>query len=431
MKKIFFILIIYIICGIVACSSQKENKAENKEKFLVTTPITIDTTITQEYVADIQAVQNVEIRAKVNGFIEKIHIDEGQTVQAGQLLFTISSPQLKEELQRAEAQLRSVIAEAKLVEVELKNTKILVEKNVANSQLKTAIAEAKVAEVELRNTKTLVDKKIVSASELEMAEAKVAAAQAKVQEAESAIGIVSNTELEMAKAKLAATQAKIEEAESAIATAKLNLALTSIKAPFSGIINRIPLKIGSLVAEGELLTSISNNKEVFAYFNVSEKEYLDFVKEKGQNQSKEVSLILADGQPFPHKGIVETVESEIDKATGNLAFRARFANADLLLKHGASGKIQLLHKVENAMIIPQKSTFEIQENTFVYVVDKEGLVQSKAIEIKQRIPHFYVIAGLSPEDTILYEGLQTVREGSKIAYQMQEMRDIMSEISKR
>src|SRR5690606_19629638 len=161
--------------------------------------------------------------------------------------------------------------------------------------LKSAIADAKTAELDYQNVKLLVEKNIVSKSEMEMA-----------------------------RAKLAALQAKIEEARSHEASARLRLGFTQIKAPFSGFIDRIPNRAGSLSDEGTLLTTLSDNEEVFAYFNVSEREYLDFVSNAGDDSKfREVSLILANNEIYPHHGKIETIEAEFDQSTGSIAFRAR------------------------------------------------------------------------------------------------------------
>jgi RND family efflux transporter MFP subunit len=343
-----------VMACIGSCSSKQEG-TPTRESFPVARPTVMDTVFVKEYVANIQSIQNVELRARVSGFIEKIHVDEGQAVQVGQTLFTISSQEFREELLKATA------------------------------MLKSAIAESKVAEVELKNTKKLVEKNIVSISELEMSEA-----------------------------KLEAIHAKIEEAKSVVSSAQLNLSFAQVKAPFSGVINRIPNKTGSLIEEGTLLTTLSNNKEVYAYFTLSEKEYLEFSAEK-DGGNKEVLLIMADGKRYPQKGVIETVESEIDKNTGTLAFRARFPNPTQLLKHGSSGKILVNKPLKNALLIPQKSTFEMQENLYVYVVDNNNVVKMRSIVPQLRLPLLYVIqSGLSAEDNIIYEGIQRVKEGDTI-----------------
>jgi membrane fusion protein (multidrug efflux system) len=257
----------------------------------------------------------------------------------------------------------------------------------ATANHKSAIAELKVAEVELKNTQTLADKQIVSGSELEMARARREAAQAKVEEAQAAIGI-----------------------------ARLNLSYTQVRAPYSGIINRIPNKTGSVVEECTLLTTLSNNREMFAYFNISEREFIEVMKRDSPGAMAEVSLVLANNDRFPYNGRIETAESEIDRGTGNIAFRARFRNPDQILRHGASGKILLREELNGALVIPQKSTFEIQDKTFVFVLDSSDRVRTRNITTRLRLPHLYVVqSGLGTEDRVLLEGIQVVKEGMRIA----------------
>lgn len=250
---------------------------------------------------------------------------------------------------------------------------------IYEAEFSKAKAEAKAVEIELQNTKTLSDKNIVSKNELAMA------------------------------------QAKLEQAKAEVALAKLHLSFTEIRAPFDGTIDRIPLKLGSLVDEGELMTSLSDNSQVFAYFNVSEPEYLDYqtnVKGRGDNK---VSLLLANSQPLKYKGQVEIIESEFDNETGNIAFRARFPNPDKLLKNGETGKVQMTMPLKNALIIPQKATYEIQDKIYVFVIDKNGKVSSRNITISSEMPDLYVVgSGLSENDRILLEGVQKVKEDDKI-----------------
>jgi membrane fusion protein (multidrug efflux system) len=327
--------------GFSACHSKPEQKSE-AGKYPVTTPLVRDTSFIKEYVAEIQSLQNIEIRAKVKGYIESIHVDEGQHVNAGQILFTIRPKEYEAELLKAKASLKT-------------------------------------AELEMQNVKKLTEKNIVSQTELDVAEA------------------------------------KLEEAKAEEGLAELYVSYTMVKAPFNGTIDRLKFKVGSLIDEGTLLTTLSDNKEVYAYFNLSETEYLDYqtkTKVKGGNG---VYLILANNQLHPYPGIVEAVAGEFDKNTGSIAFRAKFPNPDLLLKHGETGKVQLKTDLKNALIIPQKSTFEVQDRIYVYVVDKNNVVQARKISIKQKIQNLYVIeSGLSESDTFLLEGIQSVKEDEKI-----------------
>lgn len=339
----------------VSCGTEENEKAQ-LESFEVANPIQTDTVFAKEYVADIQAKKNVEIRCRVKGFIDNIHVDEGEFVKEGQLLFSISAQEYTDELQRAK------------------------------SQLKSAEAELKSLQVELRNSRNLLAKNIVSKSEVEAAEAKVEAAEA-----------------------------NCEEAKSTVSTAQLNVSFTKIKAPFSGYINRIPNKPGSLVEEGTMLTTISDNEEIYAYFRVAEFEYLSFMRTKGLSKSKDLNLILADNSVHREKGVIETVDGEVDKTTGNIAFRAKFSNPWKLIKHGSSGKVSIDFDIKKAIIIPMSSTFEIQENFYVYTVDGSNTVRLKRIYPSVSLGDSYVISKeLKVQDRILLEGIQLVKAGQKI-----------------
>ncbi len=352
---VWFGLAISVLISFSACKSKQE-ALKTTDNFPVITPQVVDTSVSESYVTQIQAMQNVELRSRVKGYLDKIEVDEGQSVHAGQILFSISNQEYKEELVKSVAELSSALADVKTAEFDVENTKILVDKNV-----------------------------------------------------------VSQTELDIAKAKLEALMAKADEARSNKVNAELNLSYTTVKAPFDGIVNRIPNKVGSLIDEGTFLTSISNNKEMYAYFNVSENEYLDFQKDPEQMKHKEATLILSNNEKYKWTGFIETVDGEIDKNTGNIAFRARFKNPEMLLKHGATGKIVLSKTLKNAILIPQKSTFEVQEKTYVYVVDQNNTVQLRSIIPLCRIDDNYVISdGLNPRDRFLYEGIQLVKVGDKI-----------------
>lgn len=359
-----------LIALFMAGCATKAEKKQDLKSLPVARIIAKDTVLHRAYVADIQAVQNVEIRARVNGFLDKIYVDEGQEVKKGQLLFGINDAEYRAELSRAKAVLSSLTAESKS------------------------------AALELERVKLLTDKKVIAASELEVA-----------------------------KAKLAAAQAKIEEANSAVSNAEMRLSFTSIRAPFDGIIDRLPLKKGSLISEGTLLTTVSDTREVYAYFNVSETEYLKYKKstDKGDNSYNEVQLVLADGSDYNHIGKIETMESEFEENTGSIAFRATFPNPSKLLKHGASGKVKLTSEMDSAVIIPQKAVFEMQDKNYVFVVDQGGTVKMKNFVPQTRFAHFYIVeSGLQPGEQIVCEGVRNIRDGMQIAPRSVAMDSLLS-----
>ena len=164
-----------------------------------------------------------------------------------------------------------------------------------------------------------------------------------------------------------------------------------------------------------LFRSLSDNSQMFAYFNVSEPEYLEYQTNAKGRASNRVGLLLANNQLLPFKGDVQTIESEFDNETGNIAFRAKFPNPDKLLKNGETGKVLMIVPIKKALIIPQKATYEIQDKKYVFVVDKNGVVSSRNITVAGQLPDLYIVSsGLAENDKILLEGVQNVKDDNKI-----------------
>ncbi|MCA9499461.1 MAG: efflux RND transporter periplasmic adaptor subunit [Nitrospira sp.] len=347
------VLFISVCLLMISCTYEKETEAIDTHKVIY--PVVQDAKYSSKYVAQIQSVNYVEIRSKIRGYIEKIYVDEGQPVKKGQLLFALTHNVFEKELQKANAAFRSAVADLKVAEVELANVIVLVEKN-----------------------------------------------------------IVSKSELYVIQAKVDALKADLEEALANREQQALNLSFSRIRAPFDGFINRIPNKVGSLIAEGDILTSLSDNREVFAYFNLSEVDYLNYIA-SGERGAKVVSFELANQVLYEYEGTIEVIESEFDSSTGNIAFRARFPNPDGLLKQGANGKVIVNKILENALLIPQKSTFEIQDQLYVYVVNQDNVLEQRNIVYKMRLPNFYVVeSGLSKDEQVLLEGVENVMNGDKV-----------------
>jgi len=357
--KFLYVLISATFLVILSSCSKSGNSLDTKSilEFPVTTVIRKDTVLFHEYVVDIHAIKNVEIRARVQGYLDYIYVDEGQSVKAGQLLFKINDEEYVAEVAKSKASVNSAIAEEQAMQLEAERVSILVEKNV-----------------------------------------------------------VSQTELRLAKAKVDMAKAKVEEAKSHLSLANIRYAHTNIRAPFDGVVDRLPFKIGSLINEGHLLTTLFDSKFVYAYFRVSEKEYLEYIKSHPDDRrSNTVDLIQADGNKHQQVGRIETLEGEFDTSTGTIAFRAKFPNPQLILKHGSSGKVRLSNNIENALMIPQKATFEIQDKTYVFLVDADNKLKVKGFVPRARLSHFYIVeSGLQEGDRLIYEGIKDARNGMLI-----------------
>ncbi|OOQ56930.1 efflux RND transporter periplasmic adaptor subunit [Mucilaginibacter pedocola] len=345
--------------GCASSSASDEAATTDTLQLPVITLNTRDTVLKKAYVADIQALKNIEVRARVRGFLEKIYVDEGKPVKKGQPLFKLNDQEFKVNLSKAKA------------------------------ALSNAEADARATSLEVDRVKMLVDKKVISKSELEVAQS-----------------------------KLTADKANIEEAQAMVQSAEDQLAYTFIRAPFDGIIDRIPLKAGSLIDEGTLLTSLSDISSMYAYFSFPENEYLQYIrtlKENPDKTSNMVTLVLADGMDFAHKGKIETIEAEIEQATGSINFRAIFPNPQGLLKHGATAKLYLSTKADQVVMVPQESVFDIQDKSYVYLVGADNKLKMQSFVPSTRFSHYYIVKdGLKAGDRILYEGTQNVSNGMVI-----------------
>ena len=318
-------------------------------------PLRTDTEIVREYVAQIRAIQHIEVRAMEPGYLQDIFVDEGQPVVKGQRMF-----QIMPAIYEAEAQ--------------------------------KAAAEVELAKVEFENTQALATRGVVSASEVKLAQAR----------------------LDKARAELAVTQ--------------VHLRLTDIRAPFDGLMNRLEVRRGSLLEEGELLTSLADNSQMWVYFNLTESEYLAY-QSRGSSEPLRVRLRMANGEMFPHEGVVQTMEADFNNETGNIAFRATLPNPDGLLRHGESGNVLVSKPLPKVVLVPQKATFDILDKRYVFVVDGSEVVHQREIRVSEELPHVYVVAeGVDETDTILLDGLRKVRDGDTVEVSERPAAEVFAEL---
>jgi membrane fusion protein (multidrug efflux system) len=261
------------------------------------------------------------------------------------------------------------------------------------AEFNKAKAEADYAEIEYRNTKMLADSNVVSQNQLALA------------------------------------KAKWDKALAELALAEVHLGFTRIEAPFDGIIDKFHVRLGSLIEEGELLTNLSDNSEMWVYYNVSEAEYLDYREHVHGDSIFNVKLLMANNKMFEHQGIVSTIEADFNNETGNVAFRATFPNPEGLLRHGETGNIRMEIPLTNSLLIPQKATFEVLEKKFVFVIDENNIVHSREIKIIAEMPHLYAVSeGLEESDIILLDGLRKVKEDDKIKTEFQNPADVIAHL---
>jgi membrane fusion protein (multidrug efflux system) len=324
-------------------------------------------TLNVDYPASIQGQQNIEIRPKIDGYIEKIFVDEGSIVTKGQLLFKINAPQYEQEVRTAQA------------------------------GIKTAQADLALATMQVNKVKPLVQKDIISHYELESAEY---AQQAKA--------------------------AALAQAKASLVNAQVNLGYTTITSPVNGVIGSLPYKLGSLVngTTTDPLTTVYNTANVYAYFSMNEKQLLDFSRDSTGNTSLKtkinklpnVSLILSDGSVYEHTGRVETVNGLINTATGAANVRADFVNPRGLIRSGSSATVRIPNVIQSAILVPQGATYELQDKRFVYVVGAQNKIKNVAIDVMDNTAgQFYIVTGgLKAGDRIIVESSGNLQDGTTI-----------------
>lgn len=264
---------------------------------------------------------------------------------------------------------------------------------IYQAEMEKSKADVKYAEIEYENTKALADKNIVSQQELALSKAKL--------DREIADLKVSNTHLK----------------------------LTTVNAPFTGIMDKFQVRLGSLLGEGDLLTTLSDISRLWVYFNVPEARYLDYASQLKKEGALKVRLRMANNELFNQEGRFETIEADFNNETGNIAFRASFPNPDKLLRHGETGTILVPAAVKKAILIPQEATFDVLDKKFVFVVNDKGTVEARQITVGVELPHIYTVtSGLSVKDQVLIEGLRKVKNGDHVKIKIKPYSEVIEEL---
>ena len=303
------------------------------------------------------------IRPQVDGILEEIYVDEGDYVKEGQPLFKINSQPYQEDL------------------------------NNALANVKVERAKLRKAQTEVNRIQPLIENEVISA-----------------------------VRMETALADYEVAQSSLDRAQAEAANMKISLEFTTIKAPVGGFMGRIPKSIGNLVkkTDEEPLTVLSNVEDVYVYFSMSESDYLYYERMKGDSTSKkmnsEVKLVLSDGSEYERTGVIDANSGQIDRSTGSINLRTKFANPDTLLRSGSTGKVIMEQIYPNAILIPQGATTSIQDKEFVFRFQEDSTVLRTEITLEGRTGKQYIISGqtLRAGDRIVVSGLNKLTNGVKV-----------------
>jgi len=334
-----------------ACHKHDEHPHHEHQKIVTTSPLAKDVTITQQYVCLINSQKHIEVCAMEGGRLEEVPVKEGQVVKEKDLLFKILPVLYQTKLDAEKARVQS-------------------------------------AQLKYNQTLKLFNEKVVSQQDVLLHAAELAEAMANQAKAEAEVGF------------------------------------TEVRAPFPGIVDRQERQLGSVIKEGEVLTSLSDNRVMWVRFNVPEKRYFEYMTAWGNNKKgsqieltgAQIDLMLADGTMFKHSaGQLVTVEGKFNRETGNISFRADFPNPEGLLRQGQTGTIMIRRKLKDAVVIPQRATFEILDKRYVWVVGTDHKVHQREIAVEYELDDVFVLkSGVGVDDRIVFEGVRQVHENDEV-----------------
>ena len=362
MKKIALWVLTAVV--LTSCGSKSNQMGEASNDFAVETVRTTSADLKTSYPATIKGMQDIEIRPKVSGYLVKLLVDEGSTVHKGQPLFLIDSEQYRAAVKAALAQIRVCHANIATQKLTVENKRMLFKQN-----------------------------------------------------------IISSYDLKMAENTLASYEAQLASAQAQLQSAQDNLRWCTVTSPADGVVGSIPYRVGSLVSaqSAEPLTTVSNISKMYVYFSMTEKQLLALTREVGGvnaaiKKMPAVSLLLSDGSTYSQSGTISTVSGVIDSSTGSVQMRATFDNAQHILRSGGTGSILVPTYSNEAILVPQSATFDVQDKKFVYVVNNDKTVATREITVlPQNDGKTYVIAsGLRSGERIVVDGVNQLKNGQKI-----------------
>lgn len=399
------ILLSFSALSVLSC--KKDERPAQGPKAVSTVAIeTRNVTGYSTFPASIEGRVNNDIRAKVQGYITEVLVDEGQYVVKGQPLFRLETNVLSQSATAAKAGVGAARSNV----------------SAAEANVKAAQSAVNAAQVEVNKLRPLVEKSIISNVQLQTAEANLTRAQAQVSQA-----IASKQQ----------ASAGVSQAQANFRGIQENVNYSVIRSPISGVIGKINFRTGSLVGPGDPMpiSTVSDTSELYAYFSMNEKEYLDFLKNsEGATLSAKlknmpaVELLMANQEVYAQKGHIKAVTGQIDPATGSIQFRVSFPNPDKLLSNGNSGKIRIPISYNNVLVAPESATYEQQGLVYMYKVEQDT-AKSTVIKVTDRVNNMVVIKeGAEKGEIVVAEGVGTLRSGTPVKSQPKKFDDIVNAI---
>ena len=400
------ILLTFSALSVLSCS-KGDQKPPQGPKVVSTVAVEARNVIGYStFPASIEGRVNNDVRAKMQGYITQVLVDEGQYVSKGQPLFRLETNSLNQSANAAKAGVGAARSNV----------------SASEASVKAAQAAVNAAQVEVNKLRPLVEKNIISSVQLQTAQANLARAQAQVAQAQAG--------KQQASAGVAQAQANFQGVQA-------NIDYSVIRAPISGVIGKINFRTGSLVGPGDPMpiSTVSDTSELYAYFSMNEKEYLDFLKnskgatvpEKIKNMPA-IELVLANGDVYEEKGYVKAVTGQIDAATGSIQFRVSFPNPKKLLSNGNSGSVRIPIAYDNVLVVPESATIEQQGLVYIYKV-KQDTAKSNVIKVIDRVNNMVVIKeGAEKGEIVVVEGVGTLKTGTPVKPQPKKFDDIINAI---
>lgn len=387
-------------------AAQGPVSAPPAQPVMVTTVSAADVPIYSEYPAQTYARNTVEVRGRVDGYIEKWLFTPGQEVHAGDALYILDVRPYQAALEQAKGNLAQSEADLEFARKQVA---------VAQAEANVAVAQANLlkAKQDLDRITPLVKDDAAAKQELDAAVAATDAGKATLNAAQANL---DQTRLST-RTQIASTQGKVEALRGAVKTAELNLEYATIRAPISGLIGDTLVPVGGLVTSNSAqpLTTIVPVDPIWVRFKVSEAEYLA-LRKRGTLTQSALALALADNSEFPEKGRVENTVNQVDPKTGTLELQARFPNPHHTLLPGQFGKVRLQTELRTGVIlVPQRAVQQLQSTQGVFTVGPDNKVQSRAVMTAERVGDAWIVTqGLRPGDRVIVEGQLRVRPGMTV-----------------